>query len=86
MRSGVFAANATPALALQVDASHRPVLEVHPRQKVSASASASASAAAASGQVDVRFVIDFDYPLTVFLAFAIVCALEALRQDREDAK
>lgn len=77
--SGLVQPGVQPLLSLQVDASRRPVLEVHP---ASVLGSAAAAAMAASGPgVEIKYAVDFDYPCTIFLAFAVLCAIEAHRQD-----
>ena len=65
-------------------------MQVHPREalaQVAAVANGAAAAAASGGvsRVEVRYAVDFDYPMTIFLSFAVVCAIETLRQDAADA-
>jgi hypothetical protein len=58
-----------PLLAMSVQASSRSVLRVH----------TPIDAASQHGDHVRKFVVEFDYPLNAFLAFAIVCAVEARR-------
>ena len=74
-----------PILSLVVESANRPVLEIYDSQQFGKIADkeplhASSVDTARGLDVNARYVADFDYPMTIFLVFAILCALHAKDQ------
>jgi hypothetical protein len=70
--SGTIQSYMQPMLSLAVETNQRPVLCVY--NPIDSPAQAA--------ERRTKFIAEFDYPLTVFLAFAIICAVEAAKTEQ----
>ena len=78
---GTYTPGNSPALSLLVGTTNRSVFEMYNNsdfenliKKISPK-----DRTASGNEMDTpaRYIADFDYPLTIFLVFAILCALES---------
>ena len=76
--SGLVQTYMQPLVSLKVESTNRTVMEIQKPMDVTATA-------APPSVVGSKYLLEFDYPLSIFLAFSILCAVEFYRVTRDEA-
>lgn len=74
--TGLIQSYMQPYLALEIETNHRGVLSIYNPLENDATQAAQSQKV---NQTKSKYIIEYDYPLTIFLSFCVICAAQASR-------